>query len=218
ESNTGLGVVNALEDGSVVATISKGANYTLTCEDIDKAENVIKQSKVVILQMEVPKEIVEYTIQMAKKNDCYLILNAAPAMDLGKEYLMMVDCLVVNETEASFYAGSRVATMEDAEAVSGELSQFANDLLVITLGEKGSLLYDGSQIYRVPSNKVDVVETTGAGDSYVGALAYSIIKEKSYEEMGEFASLVSSRTVMKVGAQNAMPTLNEVVESINKNL
>jgi ribokinase len=212
-SNTGLGVVNALENGSVIATISKGANYSLTCEDVDQAEEIIKKSKIVILQLEVPKEVVEYTIKVAKKHDCYVILNAAPASELGEEHLRLVDCLVVNETEAGFYAGVKIASMEDAEAVCSELSRYAKDLLVITLGEKGSILYDGTKVYRIPPKKVDVVETTGAGDSYVGALAYSLINEKSHEEMGEFSALVSSMTVMKIGAQEAMPFLSDVVES-----
>ena len=107
--------------------------------------------------------------------------------------------------------------MESAEAVCVELSQYAKDLLVITLGEKGSILYGGNTLYKIPPQKVNVVETTGAGDSYVGALAYSIMNGKSYEEMGAFSSLVSSKTVMKIGAQNAMPTLLEVVE-INNSL
>ncbi|WP_102264433.1 ribokinase [Mesobacillus jeotgali] len=215
DSNTGLGVVNALENGSVIATISKGANYHLTREDIDRSEEVLRRSKIVVLQLEVPKDVVEYTIKLAKKHDSYVILNAAPASELEVECLKMVDCLVVNETEAGFYAGTKVASVEDAEAVCEKLALYANDLLVITLGEKGSILYSGNTLYRVPSEKVDAVETTGAGDSYVGALAYSLIHKKSPEEIGAFSSLVSSRTVMKIGAQNAMPTLSEVLENIN---
>ncbi|WP_423408330.1 ribokinase [Heyndrickxia sp. MSNUG] len=214
--NTGLGVVNALEDGSVIATISKGANHSLTSEDVDQAEETIKKSKIVILQLEVPKEVVEYTIKMAKEHDCYVILNAAPAIELDEEHLKLVDCLVVNETEASFYAGTNVASIEDAESVCAELSQYAKDLLVITLGEKGSILYDGTKMYRIKPEKVDVVETTGAGDSYVGALAYSIINGTSHEDMGKFSALVSSRTVMNIGAQEAMPTLSDVVGNLNK--
>jgi ribokinase len=215
DSNTGLGVINALENGSVIATISKGANYHLTCEDIDRSEAVLQKSKIVILQLEVPKEVVQYTIKLAKKHGCYVILNAAPASELDEEYLKMVDCLVVNETEAGFYAGKKVDSVEDAEAVCGQLAPFASDLLVITLGGKGSILYSGNRLYRIPSKKVDAIETTGAGDSYVGALAYSLIHNKSPEEIGEFSSLVSSRTVMKIGAQNAMPALSEVLESPN---
>jgi len=214
--NTGLGVVNALENGSVIATISKGANHSLTCEDVDRAEEIIKKSKIVILQLEVPKEVVEYTIKMAKMHDCYVILNAAPASELDEEHLRLVDCLVVNETEAGFYAGTKVASIEEAEAVCADLSQYAKDLLVITLGEKGSILYDGTKVYRIKPEKVDAIETTGAGDSYVGALAYSIINGKSHEEMGKFSASVSSRTVMNIGAQEAMPFLSDVVENINK--
>ncbi|MFE8700841.1 ribokinase [Cytobacillus sp. FJAT-54145] len=211
-TNTGIGVVNAIEDGRLVATISKGANYSLTCEDIEKAEGLFEKSRMVILQLEIPKEVVEYSIQKAKEHSCYVILNAAPASEIDEEFLRMVDCLVVNETEASFYAGETVSTVEEAEKVCEKLFQYPDDLLIITLGEKGSLLYDGERKVRFLPKKVDVIETTGAGDSYIGALAYALINKMSYDEMGEFASLVSSRTVTKVGAQEAMPTLAEVKE------
>ncbi|MBS4223326.1 ribokinase [Lederbergia citrea] len=210
DTNTGLGIVNSLEDGRLVSTISKGANYSLKCEDIDHVESIIKKSKIVILQLEIPKEVVEYSIQTAKKYDCYIILNAAPACQIDEKYLRMVDCFVVNETEASFYSGENITTVESAKQVCKELYEYANHLLVITLGEKGSILYDGNEILIFPSKKVNVVETTGAGDSFIGALAYGIMNEKSYDEMGEFASLVSSRTVTKIGGQEAMPTLKEL--------
>jgi ribokinase len=210
DTNTGLGIVNSLEDGKLISTISKGANYSVTTEDIDRASEVFERSKIVILQLEIPKEIVEYTITLAKKHECYVILNAAPAREVDEEYLRMVDCFVVNETEASFYSGENITTVEDADRNCEKLYEYANHLLVITLGEKGSVLYDGKSKYFFPSKKVNVVETTGAGDSYTGALAYAIMNGKSIGEMGELASEVSSRTVTKIGGQDAMPTLEEI--------
>ncbi|WP_203249095.1 ribokinase [Sporosarcina beigongshangi] len=209
-TNTGLGIVNTLADGRVSATIAKGANYSMTCEDIDKAESLFEKSKLIILQLEIPKEVVEYAIQTAKKHDCTIILNAAPASPVDEKYLRMVDYFVVNETEASYYARENVTTIEEAEQVCEQLFEYANRLLIITLGEKGSLLYDGQKKYFFPSKKVNAIETTGAGDSYIGALAYTIIHEMSYNEMGDFASLVSSKTVTKIGAQEAMPTLQDL--------
>jgi ribokinase len=209
-TNTGLGVVNAIDDGSLIATISKGANYSLTCKDIDQAHSLFEKSRIIILQLEIPKEVVEYTIKKAKENDCYVILNAAPASEVNEDYLKLVDCLVVNETEASFYAGASITTVEEAKDNCEKLYQYTNDLLIITLGEKGSILFNGHEKYYFPCHNVNVIETTGAGDSYIGALTYALMNEMSHEKLGEFSSLVSSRTVMGIGAQEAMPTLEEL--------
>jgi ribokinase len=211
-TNTGLGIVNAISDGSVVATIAKGANYSMTVEDIDQVEGLFKKSKIVILQLEIPKDVVEYTIKKAKEYNCYVILNAAPASEIDVNCLKLVDCLVVNETEASFYAGERVSSLREAEMVCDKLYLYTNNLLIITLGEKGSILYDGKKTIQIPCQTVEVVETTGAGDSYTGALAYGLMNEWPIEKIGELASIVSSRTVTKIGAQDAMPTLLELNE------
>jgi ribokinase len=208
--NTGIGVVNAVEDGSLVSTIAKGANYTLTQSDIDQAEAIIAKSQIVILQLEVPIEIVEYSIKMANKYNCYIILNGAPASHISEEILKEVNCFVVNETEASYYAGEKVSSYQDADKVCEKLHAQVGDHLIITLGAEGSLIYDGKEKIHIPPNKVTVVETTGAGDSYIGAFAYGVIKGMSLREAGNFASKVSSITVLNIGGQDAMPTIEEV--------
>ncbi|WP_200889541.1 PfkB family carbohydrate kinase [Cohnella kolymensis] len=105
DAATGVGVVNALEDGSLLATISKGANYEMTPERIDEIEPLLKRSSIVILQLEIPIEVVEYSIHKAHEAGCYVILNAAPAAAISADALAKVNCLVVNEPEASFYCG-----------------------------------------------------------------------------------------------------------------
>lgn len=208
--NTGIGVVNSIDDGSLVATIAKGANYSLTQADIDQAEKIIAKSKVVILQLEVPIEIVEYTIKVAKKYNCYVILNGAPASEISDETLKLVDCFVVNESEASFYAGEEVSSYQDAEKVCEKLHAKVGQHLIITLGAQGSLIFDGMEKLFILPNKVKVVETTGAGDAYIGAFAYAITTGMTLREAGEFASKVSSLTVLKIGGQDAMPSIDEV--------
>jgi ribokinase len=209
-TNTGIGVVNAIEDGSLVATIAKGANYSLTPNDIDQAETKIANSKVVILQLEVPTEVVEYTIKKAKKYNCYVILNGAPASKISEEALKLVDCFVVNESEASFYAGKEVSSYQDAEKVCELLHAKVGQHLIITLGAEGSLIFNGTEKLYIPPNQVKVVETTGAGDSYIGAFAYGKISGMDLREAGNFASKVSSLTVLNIGGQDAMPTIDEV--------
>jgi ribokinase len=215
DTHTGLGIVNSFPDGRLLSTISTGANYSLTVEDIDRAESIIKDSQIVILQLEIPKEVVEYSIKLAKKHHCYVIVNAAPSYNLSEDAMKLIDCLVVNEAEASFYAQHEISTVEDAVKCCDSLFKQIGNLLIITLGEKGSLIYDGTNTYCFSPEKVNVVETTGAGDSYIGAIAYGLINGLSKDEMGKFASKVSSKTVTKIGGQDAMPYLKDVLASLD---
>lgn len=213
ETHTGLGIVNSFPDGRLLSTISTGANYSLTIEDIERAETIIKECQIVILQLEIPREVVEFSIKLAKKHNCYVIVNAAPSYNLSEEAIELIDCFVVNEAEASFYADQEISTVESAVQACESLFKKIGDLLIITLGEKGSILYDGKNTFCFPPEKVNVVETTGAGDSYIGAIVYGLLNGLSKEEMGKFASKVSSKTVTKIGGQDAMPHLEEVLSS-----
>ena len=210
KNNTGMGIVNVFDDGKLIATITRGANYDITNSDIDKIKDEIINAKIIILQMEIPIEVIEYVINLASKHDVYIILNAAPACKIKEEVLSKVNCLVVNETEASFYLNKEIndvkSSIENCEELYGKIK----DLLIITLGENGSLLYDGKEKLHIKARKAEVTETTGAGDSFIGAFAYKLLNDSSYKEAAEFASLVSSITVTKIGAQDSMPTYEEV--------
>ncbi len=183
DRDTGLGIVHVLEDGSVYASIITGANDDIWFEDIDKNEAVIFGSKIIILQMEIPIPIVEYVIHKASERGVYVILNAAPAKAIDLEALKKASCLVVNETEASFYAGEEIFDEVTAIKHAGKLTALTEGLVIITLGKNGSLLCSGGQCVLVPAVKVEnVVETTGAGDSYIGAFAYGKYMGKDDEE------------------------------------
>ncbi len=210
ENNTGMGIVNVFDDGKLIATITRGANYDITNSDIDKIKDEIINAKIIILQMEIPIEVIEYVINLASKHDVYIILNAAPACDIREDVLSKVNCLVVNETEASFYLNKEINDIKSSMDNCEELYRKIKDLLIITLGENGSLLYDGKEKLHIKARKAEVIETTGAGDSFIGAFAYKLLNDSSYKEAAEFASLVSSITVTKIGAQDSMPTYEEV--------
>ena len=210
KNNTGMGIVNVFDDGKLIATITRGANYDITNSDIDKIKNEIISAQIIILQMEIPIEVIEYVINLASKHDVYIILNAAPACEIKEDVLSKVNCLVVNETEASFYLNKEINDVKSSIDNCEELYRKIKDLLIITLGENGSLLYDGKEKIHIKARKAEVTETTGAGDSFIGAFAYKLLNDSPYKEAAEFASLVSSITVTKIGAQDSMPTYEEV--------
>ena len=209
EGSSGLGIVNALEDGSVHATIVRGANYQLTKEDIDKNMDLLESSGVIILQNEILPETNKYVMEIARDLDCKVILNAAPAEELDQEHLAMCDIVVVNEVEASFYCGREIKDMNsamDAITISRELG----NTWVFTLGSQGSLVASGERCEFIPSHHVKAIETTGAGDSYIGALGYALCEGMDAFNGGRFSTCCSAITVCGIGAQQSMPTLEQV--------
>ena len=133
EGSSGMGIIHALEDGSVHASIVRGANFQITKEDIDKAMPALKESKVCILQNEIPVPMIEYGIDKAKEAGCIVVLNAAPAIELPDEYLAKVDILVVNEVEASFYCKENIDSLEKAKEEIKKLAEKYNNNVIITL-------------------------------------------------------------------------------------
>ena len=207
---TGMGVVNAVRDGSVFACIVKGANYAITKEDVDAVEEILKEAYLVILQMEIPQEINQYAIEKAKSCGCKVLLNAAPASEIPEEYLKRCDIIVVNEVEAAFYLKEEVETVEQAEQGALELAKEYEASVIITLGKTGAVVAENGETAFIPSKKVNAVETTGAGDSFIGGIGYALIQGENLTDAGRFATCCSAVTVCRMGAQASMPALDEV--------
>ena len=208
--SSGMGVINAVEDGSVYACIVRGANFEVTKEDVDNAMPILKESGVCILQNEIPVEIIAYAIDKAKEAGCTVVLNAAPAIELPEECLSKVDILVVNEVEAEFYCHEKIDSVEKANTEIKKMAEKYNNNVIFTLGKDGAVAYENGTIEFIPAMKVDAIETTGAGDSYIGAVSHSIIEGKSLIEACKFATKCSAITVCRMGAQPSMPTLEDV--------
>ena len=208
--SSGMGVINAVEDGSVYACIVRGANFEVTKEDVDTAMPILKESGVCILQNEIPVEIIAYAIDKAKEAGCTVVLNAAPAIELPEECLSKVDILVVNEVEAEFYCHEKIDSVEKAKTEIKKMAEKYNNNIIFTLGKDGAVAYENGTIEFIPAMKVDAIETTGAGDSYIGAVSHSIIEGKSLIEACKFATKCSAITVCRMGAQPSMPTLEDV--------
>lgn len=213
--NSGVGVVNSIPDGNVRATVFTGANYDLTPLELRKYEEVFKSCKVLILQLEIPIDVVYEAIKMGKENNCYIILNAAPAVKLDVEYLKKINCLIVNESEVSFYLDKEITSYEDVVNNSKKILSLSKEICIVTLGEKGSVLVEKDKCTKVNAKSVNVVETTGAGDSYIGAFATKIFEDSTLEEACNYAAKVSSITVQNIGAQSSMPTKISIDEECN---
>lgn len=207
---SGMGVVNAMDDGSVFATIVRGANFEITKEDIDRIEPLMEEAGLMILQMEIPQDMNRYAIDKAKAHGCKVLMNAAPAAPFEEEYLKKCDILVVNEVEASFYAGKTIDTMDKAVEEAGNMSAKMGNTVIITMGKEGAVVSSAGRTEKVPSMKVNAIETTGAGDSFIGGTGYAVMNGMDIFEASKFATKCSAVTVCRLGAQDSMPTLKEI--------
>lgn len=212
--SSGMGVISALDDGSVFASIVRGANYAVTKEHIDAAESLLREAAIVILQMEIPTEINAYAIQKAKACGCKVILNAAPAMEMPERYLQMCDIIVVNEVEAAFYLKTELSSIDEAKIGAAKLADSYDADIIITLGKAGAVVSDGGNITFLPAKEVKAIETTGAGDSFIGGVGYALMEGMSLTDACKFATACSAITVCRLGAQDSMPVLSEVQSSI----
>ena len=195
------GITLAEGDNSII--VVPGANYEVDKTYIDKNKEVIKSAKIVLLQLEIPIEVVEYVIDICSKNRVKTILNPAPIQTLKEDTLEKLDYLTPNEHEFEILYGSK---REE------EMLKKHKNKLIITKGSEGVSFSDGDKVINVPSNKVEVVDTTGAGDTFNGSFAYSLVKGMSIKESIEFANKAAAISVTKFGAQGGMPTLKEVDE------
>lgn len=190
-------------------TVIPGANYLLSPSLIDNAEEILAKADIVLLQMEIPLETVQYAIRKAKKLGKKVILNPAPAFALPKEILGLADYLTPNETElqklASF-SGELVNMHRSAQRL---LSLGVKDL-VVTLGNKGARHFSLTGERSFGICKVDVVDTTGAGDAFNGGLAFSLANGETVDHAIQFAMKVAALSVTKLGAQTGMPTMEEL--------
>jgi hypothetical protein len=212
KETTGMAIAHVLTDGSLICSVSRGANFDLHKREVDEAESLLRSAAIVILQNEVPEEVDYYIIEKAQEWNYKVIYNAAPARAMKRSFIAECDVVVVNEVEAEFYCGKTIDQIDIAKEEALKLSQDMGNSWIFTLGSMGSVVASNNTVLFVPSYKVKAIESLGAGDSYVGALSHALLKGKDIFEGARFATACSALTVLKCGAQIAMPTLEEVDE------
>lgn len=183
-----------------------GANNEFSEKRLEPLKEEIKTVDFVILQNEIPMEIVLKLIEICEELGVQTIYNPAPAEVIENEWVDKISYLTPNETEFSVLFPD--LTIEEG------LRKYPNKLIV-TLGSKGVAYFDGEEIVNVPSYKVAVKDTTGAGDTFNGAFAYALTKDADLTTSIQFGNLVAAISIQKYGAQGGMPTLAEVKENEN---
>lgn len=185
--------------------IVQGANTDLTKEDIDSNLDLFSEGDILLTQFENSMETVEYVIKKAKEKGMTVIINPAPIKKFNEKYYSFVDILVPNEHELESLAGTA-----DVQQGAYILLEKGAKNIIVTLGEKGSFFKSKDEQFKVAPHKVEAVDTTAAGDSYLGALVSKLSQGSSIKEAMEFASLCSSMTVTKKGAIISLPHLEDL--------
>lgn len=207
-SGVALITVDAAGENSIV--VAAGANANLLPADIEGALGEISAAGIVLLQLEIPMETVQYVAGYAASNGIKVILNPAPAAVLSAELLSHIDVITPNVTEASMISGIKVVGSETAKQAAIRIRELGVGHVVITMGPAGALVLEGGVFTEVPSPSVRPVDTTAAGDVFNGALAVALSEHRSLTDAVHFACEAAAVSVTRLGAQSSIPYRNEL--------
>jgi ribokinase len=214
DSSTGAAFITVTPDGENAITVAPGANRRLTAEDVDEASESVGVAKVLVAQMEIPPEVVLRAAEVAAASGTRVLVNLAPPFEVPRALLEKLDPLVINEHEAAFLLGERVEGVDEALDAAPRLLALGPGSVVVTLGEDGAVFSAGGEsAQHLMAPKVEVVDTTGAGDAFVGALAARLAADAPLKDAVAYAVRAGAAAVTEAGAQGALPT-PDVVEAL----
>ena len=204
------GILVDKQSGKNAINVIVGAPNSLKINEMNSQINLIKSSKIFLTQLEIPKDVTLYCLKTAKENGCLTILNPAPASEISKEFYSYIDYFTPNETEAEFYTGIKITNEKEAKQAADKLINLGIKKIIITLGEKGLFYSDGQEEIHLKASSVKAIDTTGAGDAFNGALAFSLSKGKPIKACLELANKAAGLSTTKLGAGDAMPFIKDI--------
>ena len=216
EKGTGKALIVVDSNGDNMIVVLPESNSELTTADIDSKIELVKAADMLVLQHEIPLETVKYVLELGKKYGKINILNPAPAFKLDDSILELIDYLVLNETELEIITGRENIPENEYMSYCEKLLDKKVKNIVLTLGEKGGIYINKENKYEYKALKVKAVDTTAAGDSFLGGFLLKLSEEESVENAITYAAGVSALTVTKEGAQNSLPSKDEVEKFLNK--
>lgn len=211
EGTSGIAIITVNGEGENNIILSEGANGKLTEEDAAAAVSDWADVHAVLLQNEIPWPTTLSVIQSASRSGVRVLFNPAPAMEIPDEVFADIDTLIVNETEAAVVSGIQVSDAASAQAAARWIIGKGTNQVIITLGKKGSV-YENAQGGRaiIPAFHVDTVDSTAAGDTFIGAYAAASADGMKTEAALTFASAAAALAVTKAGAQSSIPSRAEI--------
>mgnify|MGYP003429865035 CR=1 FL=1 len=214
DDSSGVALIVVDDNSQNAIVIVAGANGALTPQVIDRFDAVLQAADVIICQLEVPYDTVGHVLRRGRELGKIVILNPAPASrPLPADWFAAIDYLIPNESEASALTGLPVDSLESAETAATRLIAMGAGKVIITLGAEGSLFADGTRLEHLPAPKVNAVDTTAAGDTFVGGFAAALAAGSSEDEAIRFGQVAAALSVTRAGAQPSIPTLSDVQAS-----
>lgn len=211
DSPNGVALVSVDKDGENAIVVAPGANHRLLVEDVERAASDIENADCVVLQLEIPPEVVEYTIGIARKVGTRVVMNPAPIRSFDKGLIGFVDVLVPNQHEAAELVGKRGKGEKiDGMKAAKKLVEMGAGAAIVTMGSQGACAACEEVCEQIDARKVDAVDTTAAGDAFTASVAVSVAEGKPIIDAARFAAKVASVVVTRMGAQSSMPARAEV--------
>jgi ribokinase len=205
ENPSGVALITVDRNGENCIVVASGANGTLSKSDLLPAQSRIENSGLVLMQLEIPLETVCYVAAVAAARGIPVILNPAPACDLTDEQLENISIITPNIREAEMLTGTRISDLESAKIAAQKIFSRGPDTVIITLGERGVLVFHEKQFTHIPGFKVKAIDTTAAGDVFNGALAVALAESIPMLESTRFAGKAAAISVTRAGAQSSAP-------------
>ena len=214
KTHSGVALIFIDSSGNNMIGAVPGADYHLSKDDVDEAlKNLGDRVDILLLQLEIPIEVIEYAIKKFSEKNVKVILNPAPYHPLSREALSKVFIATPNEVELELMSGVKIAGDRDLIKAGREtLKKLGIKNLVVTMGGRGAMIITEKEEKLIPAFKVKPVDTTGAGDAFNGALAVALAEGKSLKDAVLFANMVAAIKVTKPGAQEGLPWRREVEE------
>jgi ribokinase len=218
DAPTGTALITIDAAGANTIVVISGANLACDAALVDRALASAGGPGILLLQHEIPPEANARAIHAARQAGWFVMLNPAPARPIPAELLALVDLVTPNETEAAAIAGRPVASVADALAAARSLLALGAGAgaVIVTLGGGGAVYCDASRAWHCPAVPVQAVDTTAAGDAYIGALAAALAEQKPLEECLGFAAAAAGLAVTRLGAQPSLASRAELAAFISR--
>jgi len=211
DGSSGVALIVVDDSSQNAIVIVAGSNGELTPASLQAFDSVLQAADVIVCQLEVPMNTVGYALKRGRELGKTVILNPAPASaPLPAEWYASIDYLIPNESEAGALSGVTVDSIDSAKAAATQLIQAGAGKVIITLGSQGALFTDGQGFEHLLAPKVRAVDTTAAGDTFVGGFAAALANGKSEAEAIRFGQVAAALSVTRAGAQPSIPTLHDV--------
>ena len=213
DASTGTAIIVVDSSGQNSIVLSPGANGKVSSADVNHAP--FPAGGLLLLQLEIPTLAVLSAAQRAKENNVRVILNPAPAQELPDELIALADFIIPNESELSLLMNLPVNDISSTEIAAKQLIKHGANNVIVTLGSNGALAVTKDQMAHIVSFKVEVVDTTAAGDAFIGGFATAVLQNKSLEESVRYGCACGALATTKFGAQPSLPTKEEVEKLIH---